>query len=288
MAPTNTDGCKKNIAEATGLMGPGACATTVIQWAFRKGCYANKSADPRVSLPLEQLKAWMGIWTRSNPAAKKRIAKSWSKLHRRVALAKSRWQMVRGPASATIAILLDLGWKPVRPNRWILPDGSQSATFDSIHGVTQHQVLHALETALQRRLWTHASEAFCGSGLEHGSPYLDPAARAHKDLVKQGRLKEAKALECIVTNKSWCGQRILLNGGSDDPRVMCPRCNGYVESPFHRYYTCAKNRDILHKNVSDTQHLATQWQATSEPRATYANGSGQFCHATSSARQWAG
>ena len=31
---------------------------------------------------------------------------------------------------------------------------------------------------------------------------------------------------------------------------------GIHESPFHRYYTCAKNRDISHKNVSDTQNLA--------------------------------
>ena len=80
--PTNTDVCKKNIAEATGLMGPEACATIVIQWTFRKGCYASKSVDPRASLPLEQLKAWIEIWNRSDSAAKERIANSWHKLHR--------------------------------------------------------------------------------------------------------------------------------------------------------------------------------------------------------------
>ena len=274
MAPSSIDACKRNIAEATGLMGPGACATTVIAWSFQKGCYANKSADPRIALPLEQVKSWMEIWKRSSLRERRRIGNKWSKLLRKIAHAKSRWQMVRSPASATIATLLDLGWKPIRPNQWLVPDGSHLATFDAVDGVTQHHVLHILETALHRRLWDNAANAYSGSGLEGGLPSLLPASKAHKALTRQGRYQEAKALECIVINKSWCGQRLQLDGGADDARAMCERCGSYVESPFHRYYTCEKNRDIDHKDVRDTQHLC---HSAASDIATKRNGTGQFC-----------
>jgi hypothetical protein len=61
MAPESMDRCKRNIATATGLVAPGACATTAIRWAFKDGKYNNQSADPRVDMPLGQIRSWMRI-----------------------------------------------------------------------------------------------------------------------------------------------------------------------------------------------------------------------------------
>ena len=79
---------------------------------------------------------------------------------------------------------------------------------------------------------------------------------AHRDFLKQGRNAEAKALECIVAGKSWCGER-LSNEIRDASDVgLCLRCGVTLEPPHHRYYTCIKNKDIEHNDVSKTHHLA--------------------------------
>ena len=45
-------------------------------------------------------------------------------------------------------------------------------------------------------------------GLETGIPDLSPASKAHSALLRANKFKEARALEGIVCNSSWCGERI--------------------------------------------------------------------------------
>ena len=125
MAPTARQRCKKNISHATGLPGPGSCTTTILRWAYRSGVHSKSTADPRVTLPLEQVKAWIGIWNRAKCSDKTRIKKQWAKQYAKLAKVRHdiRWMMVRGPIGATITTLVELGWKPIHPYRWITPGG---------------------------------------------------------------------------------------------------------------------------------------------------------------------
>ena len=66
MAPSNVDKCKANIAVATGCMSAGACSTAAIKWSFRRSNTSRDTADPRVSMPLEQLRSWMRIWGKAS------------------------------------------------------------------------------------------------------------------------------------------------------------------------------------------------------------------------------
>ena len=63
--PTNTNKAKTNIARATGLMAAGTCATSVLRWVLRAGQHRTQSADPRVRIQSDQVKAWTGIWNRA-------------------------------------------------------------------------------------------------------------------------------------------------------------------------------------------------------------------------------
>jgi hypothetical protein len=116
MAPSRVKACKTNIAMATGMLSPGACGTSIVKWAFRFGTYKNGSADPRVTMPLAQVRAWTDIWRRASTATRQCIISVWHKSHRILAQAVSKWHLVRGPLSATISTLLDCGWKPVQPH----------------------------------------------------------------------------------------------------------------------------------------------------------------------------
>ena len=119
MAPSSIRKAKANIAKATGLIASGTCSTSVLRWAFRRGRFANDSADPRVRIPAEQVKAWTGIWTRASDDKKARIAKVWTAIHLKLKKAKQMLQCVRGPISASIATLIDASWEPVKPTAWI-------------------------------------------------------------------------------------------------------------------------------------------------------------------------
>ena len=46
MSPSVVNACKSNVALATGLVGPRACATSALRWSFRKGRYTSVTADP--------------------------------------------------------------------------------------------------------------------------------------------------------------------------------------------------------------------------------------------------
>jgi ribonuclease HI len=151
-----------------------------------------------------------------------------------------------------------MSWKPVNPNCWIEPTGNLKATFDAIPGVTHHHVLDVIEQSLTQQLWLNASQAYCGDGMELGTPHFGPAALAHRDLLKESRMEEAAALDCIIANKSWTGERLSNEIRDVTDAGLCLRCGGELETPAHRYYTCPKNKSILHKDVQNTMDLVGQ------------------------------
>ena len=255
MAPTTTNKCKSNIAASTGMMGAGACATSVIRWAFRKGKRSNASADPRVCIPYDQVQSWIAMYHRMDPNARRDTHRNWNSKLKRLRQAKSMWQCVRGPADATIATLLQAKWAPRTPSTWNSPDG-KPYSFNLKEGITHHQVLYAFREGLEQDLWTHASKASRGSGLEDGLPHFGPASTTYNKLIKQGKHAIARALELIVTNRSWCGSRLLEANIITEEEAQCTRCDRHtLETPYHRYYDCQANDDITADEVSSTKHL---------------------------------
>ena len=158
-------------------------------------------------MPEEQIKAWIGLWRRSSRAKQVRITRQWPRLYRKLKTSNSTWACVNGPIAATIATLLDLRWKPITPTRWLTPEGLVG-DFMKEPGISQHEILHKIHQQLEHQLWQHASTAFGGKGLDTGMPTLMPASKAHSELTRKGKYVEAKALEHVVTNKVWSGERL--------------------------------------------------------------------------------
>ena len=126
-------------------------------------------------------------------------------MYRTIAKAGNQWTGVHGPTAATIATLLDIGWKPITPHQWITPQDT-IGDFMREEGVSQFEVMQVVHQQLEDRLWSNAAQVFGGRGLETGTPFT-PASKAHKELLTKGLTAEAKALEHIIVNKSWAGER---------------------------------------------------------------------------------
>lgn len=70
----------------------------------------------------------------------------------------TRWMRVKGPLSAAIATLLDMGWKPIHPTKW-LDRGRQVHDFVEYPGISHHKVRHLVGNDLTRQLWEEAASA---------------------------------------------------------------------------------------------------------------------------------
>ena len=76
----------------------------------------------------------------------------------------NRWTCVKGPVFATIATLIDWGWKPSSPTCWLDPSGALN-DFMFEEGISQYKVLHAFGNQVEAELWEHAVLAWNGAGL---------------------------------------------------------------------------------------------------------------------------
>ena len=92
---------------------------------------------------------------------------------------------------------MDIGWKPIDPTEWITSasngtslsgDASSNliAGFTKTKGHALSQVLHRLEGDLEADVWSKASLAYNGQGLERGLPSFEPASKAHANVVRKG------------------------------------------------------------------------------------------------------
>ena len=191
----------------------GGCATTIMAWAYKRQHHKHcRSADPRIVMPMGQVRTWMRLWKDSGDDLKKDIKEVWKTALRKMADQNTRWMRVRGPLAATIATLMDIGWTPALPNKWLTSDKSMIATFDAIDGVTQYHVCHSIESDIHNKMWRHAAEGYCGRGLQAGIPILEPAMKAQAKLLKEGEIEAAKALVIVSTNRSWPGERLMSEG----------------------------------------------------------------------------
>ena len=76
----------------------------------------DKEADPRLMLPLQQIKPWLIKQTRQQ--AMDLVQKAWKMQAAKLSAARVHWVYARGTMGARLCILLDLGWKPTEPLSW--------------------------------------------------------------------------------------------------------------------------------------------------------------------------
>jgi hypothetical protein len=145
-APSTIESYKRNIVKATGIGRNGCCATTTLAWSFRRQHHKLcRSADPRIVMPLGQVRTWMRLWHNANGELRRDIKQCWKTALRKMADKGTRWMRVTGPLTATIATLFDVGWTPALPNQWLTKDKRQTATFDDDEGVSQYHICHCIE-----------------------------------------------------------------------------------------------------------------------------------------------
>ena len=124
-----------------------------------------------------------------------------------------RWNFGRGPISATINTLLDVGWQPQGPTLWKVPHREKFDTsgYDCQDPSTRAEIIHYFTQDFINRAWTQAANHLGGGGLEQGPPDTDVAKHVKRKLISKGLYSQASALDQVV-----CGGFNILD--------KCPHC----------------------------------------------------------------
>ena len=93
---------------------------------------------------------------------------------------------------ATIAVLAQIGWHPVHPNKWMDAEKEGLAELEWAT-FANAAITEAVAAALETSAWKAASHNFLGAGLETGSPNLEPARAAKRWLIKNNLFKRSKS-----------------------------------------------------------------------------------------------
>eukprot|EP00959_Pyramimonas_sp_CCMP1952_P409342 8578621-Pyramimonas_sp.AAC.1 len=96
-------------ATCSGLRAPGACTTTLL------GLLGDAKDDPQFRLRYEKLNGWALSWADLDHKSRRLCSEVWKMISTKMDQTKYRWQVVRGPMAATIAVLRDIGWQAGSP-----------------------------------------------------------------------------------------------------------------------------------------------------------------------------
>jgi hypothetical protein len=242
-SPSQVTKLRKNIRRGTHLGDSRGCVTSIIAWIF------DSKVDPWVSTGVNQIASWIDLWTSRDRATQEETRGVWSKMLGKLATHPSKWSIVKGPISATIATLLDLQWGAVHPDAWLSKD-KKWARIDAAH-FSKAQVLGKIQEDLIASAWNKASAHEHGKGLE-GGPHLHIAKRAKKTLIKEGSFAAAAALDHVISGSYFDPQPDAEGHYKHEQR--CSMCNFSAPATcLHMYWQCTGLREIKHDIMGKTR-----------------------------------
>ena len=209
----------------------------------------GSEAQPDIRAHMSHIEAWLRYYDKHRTSESKRVLMeaAWCKALAKIegkkkAGGKETTQMLSA-MSATIVSLRLIDMEPVSVHGWINNrEGEQGMqiTLGDDSNVGRQDLLEALSTRFEGRMWRNISSGEATGGLEKGIPSMEQAKKCHKWMRKTGRRDQARCAESIAVHGVWNATR----AHADKKLQMCERCGEAPETLKHRYWECAKNKDI--------------------------------------------
>ena len=176
---------------------------------------------------------WCQVWLAAAADDKQDARFTWHR-HQVKLMEQGALRNICGPTAATITALVDIGWKPVRPDCWAADDNT-SVKIDGAP-FTKLQIIARASKDAQTKNWIRASSHCHGSGLERGTPSFKAARRAMSYFRKHGLYSQALALEyCVV------GFFREFDDEDFSRAAWCHRCGkGKRNTRYHQIYGRAR------------------------------------------------
>ena len=147
IAPASVHKMRRMALGVTAMPTRGACITTSLHLCL------GVERDPAIQYPLEIIWQWLQLLY-DKAFDTRRYARCWMNTLG-MFCGSANWLKVTGPVSATIATLLEAGWKPDAHDCWTYPGGDAWALQPTQDGLTRAMaapVLAAFRTTLENQL----------------------------------------------------------------------------------------------------------------------------------------
>ena len=228
MCPSSIQRKRTMAADTCGRRIKTACTTTILHFHF------GENGDPGIWFPLDQLRTWLELQGEEmgHRLSKIDVARAWAAASANMRK-KSRWSMVRGPMTATMATLYDLNIIPVSPWKWY-PAENPDVDW-TYSGGDPGPFLSEMQQRLSHKVWEQAALHYHGLGAENGVD-MTILHKHHKQLVARGAHVRAGMLYKIATAQIYDGSRVCDH--NPDAQVACALCGSPDDSMFHRVYDC--------------------------------------------------
>ena len=150
-------------ADSCGWMNETARTTTILHFHFGE-----------TVIPLDQLRTWLELQggEMGHRLEKIDIARAWAAASANMRK-RSRWNMVRGPMTATMATLHDLNIIPASPWKWY-PLKTRTSTGPTL-ALTPGPFLSVMQQRLSRKVWKQAAQHYHCLCAEKWSEHDGPA-----------------------------------------------------------------------------------------------------------------
>ena len=226
MCPSSIQHKRTMAADSCGKRIKTACTTTILLFHF------GESGDPGIWFPLDQLRTWLELQGEEmeHGLGKIDVARAWAAASANMKK-KSRWSMVRGPMTATMATLYDLSIIPVSSWKWY---PAENPDVDWTYSVGD-PFLSEMQQRLSHKAWEQAALHYQGLGAENGVD-MTILHKHYKQLVARGAHVRAGMLYKIATAQNYDGSRVREH--DLDAQVACALCGSPDDSMFHRVYDC--------------------------------------------------
>ena len=166
--------------------------------------------DPLNFVTKQQVELWFRLCCSYLSDARGLLSMAWTQTVERLNVAKSRWQVVKGPLAAMVAILLDLGWTPLKVDLWVKPTGEQYAV-DYANALAVAQAWDHLSKSLEDLQWQLVANNSACQGVAQGVDFTVPK-KLLKQFRSQGQHRRAFALN------------LVLQGHLSKVSKLCQRC----------------------------------------------------------------
>lgn len=201
----------------------GKCATTLIHVGL------GPRMDPYHRVVLDQITMWFYLISTLGDMG--RLHRMWWKAKSRILDAEGvKWGSIRGPMGATIGTLVELGWKPESPARWIDHRGNR---WEYSGRGSLGPLYAAIGEAVEIKVWSKAKEHHAGAGLEVGFDMM-PVKKMEKIMLKKD--ENPGRLYAILSGGIWTESRKFAAGLVSSP--ACPHCGAECQDDFHLFWGC--------------------------------------------------
>ena len=228
MCPSSFQHKRTMAADSCGKRVKTARTTTILHFHF------GESGDPGIWFPLDQLRTWLELQGEEmgHRLGKVDVARAWAAASANMKK-KSRWSMVRGPMTATMATLYDLNIIPVSPWKWY-PAENPDVDW-TYSGGDPGPFVSEMQQRFSHKMWGQAALHYHGLGAEKGVD-MTMLHKHYRQLTARGAHVRAGMLYKIAPAQIYDGSRVCEH--DPDAQVACTLCGSLDDSMFHRIYDC--------------------------------------------------